>query len=136
MLIGILSMTSYQVVLLSSSNGQTNLQLYAIGLVFFGASAMWYLPFHFKPLIWVFSLFWFFFSVAFLFIRLPAISTSLTPAHDIISNTATGAYTITSAAGCAYFGLNFGEEAGATTEVWVLFLCIIQDSQQIWVAVL
>ena len=41
-----------------------------------------------------------------------------------------------SAAGFAFFGLNFGEEAGAATEVWILRACIVQGSQQIWVAAL
>ncbi len=37
-----------------------------------------------------------------------------------------------SAAGFLFFGLNFGEEAGALTEVWVTRACIVQGLQQIW----
>lgn len=131
-----LSATSYQIVLLSGSNGETNIQLYIIGAVFFGASAFWYLLSRFKPAIWVLSLPWFFFGVAFLLIGLPYISNSLLPAHDILSNVATWSYSIASAGGFAFFGLNFGEEAGAATEVWILRACIVQGSQQIWVAAL
>lgn len=122
--------------LLSGSNGETNIQLYIIGAVFFGASVVWYLLFRFKPAIWVLSLPWFFFSVAFLLIGLPAVSKSLLPAHDILSSVATWAYAVASAAAFAFFGLNFGEEAGAATEVWILRACIVQGSQQIWVAAL
>ena len=131
-----LSATSYQIVLLSGSNGETNIQLYIIGAVFFGASVVWYLLSRFKPAIWVLSLPWFFFSVAFLLIGLPYISKSLLPAHDILSSVATWSYAVASAGGFAFFGLNFGEEAGAATEVWILRACIVQGSQQIWVAAL
>ena len=122
--------------LLSGSNGETNSELYIIGGVFFGASVFWYLLFRFKPAVWVLSLPWFFFSVAFLLIGLPSITKSLLPAHDIISSVATAAYAVASAGGFAFFGLNFGEEAGAATEVWILRACIVQGSQQIWVAAL
>ena len=122
--------------MLSGSNGETNVQLYIIGGVFFGASIVWYLLFRFKPAVWVLSLPWFFFSVAFLLIGLPYISKKLLPAHDILSSVATWAYAVGSAAGFAFFGLNFGEEAGAATEVWILRACIVQGSQQIWVAAL
>ena len=131
-----LSATSYQIVLLSGSQGESDIQLYIIGSVFFAGSVIWYLLFRFKPAVWVLSLPWFFFGVAFLLIGLPYVSTSLLPAHDILSTIATCAYGIASAGGFAFFGLNFGEEAGAATEVWILRACIVQGSQQIWVAAL
>jgi len=131
-----LSATSYQIVLLSGSSGQTNLQFYVVGGVFFVASGIWYMLFRFKPALWVLSLPWFFFGVAFLLIGLPYISASLVPAHDILAGVATSAYAVASAGGFAFFGLNFGEEAGAATEVWILRACIVQGSQQIWVAAL
>ncbi|KAE9391982.1 hypothetical protein BT96DRAFT_979605 [Gymnopus androsaceus JB14] len=54
----------------------------------------------------------------------------------ILSNIATWCYTVASAAAFMVFGLNFGEEAGAGTEVWMLRACIVQGSQQLWVAAL
>lgn len=41
-------------------------------------------------------------------------------------------YAIASSAGFLFFGLNFGEEAGAATEIWVTRACIVQGLQQIW----
>lgn len=41
-------------------------------------------------------------------------------------------YAVASAAGFLFFGCNFGEEAGAATEVWVLRACIVQGLQQVW----
>ncbi|KAG9102015.1 Cell wall alpha-1,3-glucan synthase ags1 [Ceratobasidium sp. 370] len=49
---------------------------------------------------------------------------------------ATWCYAVASAAGFLFFGLNFGEEAGAATEVWTMRACIVQGSQQVWVAAL
>ncbi|KAG8892863.1 Cell wall alpha-1,3-glucan synthase ags1, partial [Tulasnella sp. 417] len=49
---------------------------------------------------------------------------------------ATWSYAVASSAAFLYFGLNFGEEAGAATEVWTMRACIVQGSQQIWVAAL
>jgi alpha-1,3-glucan synthase len=43
---------------------------------------------------------------------------------------------VASAAGFLFFGCNFGEEAGAATEVWVLRACIVQGLQQVWVSAL
>lgn len=45
--------------------------------------------------------------------------------------TTTG-YGVASAAGFLFFGLNFGEEAGAATEVWIMRACIVQGLQQLW----
>ena len=131
-----LSATSYQIVLLSGTNVQSNVQLYIIGAVFFGASLVWYILSRVKPSLWVLSLPWFFFSVAFLLVGLPFVTKSLLPARDILTSIATWAYTVASAGSFAFFGLNFGEEAGAATEVWILRACIVQGSQQIWVAAL
>ena len=50
-----------------------------------------------------------------------------TPQHQRTS-AATYSYSIASAGGFAFFGLNFGEEAGAATEVWILRACIVQGS--------
>jgi alpha-1,3-glucan synthase len=131
-----LSATSYQIVLLSGTSGQADIQLYILSSVFFGASVVWYLLFRFKPAVWVLSIPWVFFGVAFFLIGLPHIPKSPLPAHDSISSVATWAYGVASAASFALFGLNFGEEAGAATEVWILRACIVQGSQQMWVAAL
>ena len=120
--------------MLSGSNGETSVTPYNVGAVFFGASVVWYLPFvlgppaEFSPS--------FFFAVAFLLVGLPYISKAFLPAHDIFSLVETCTYAVASGAGFAFFGLSFGEEAGATTEVWILRACIVQGLQQIWVAAL
>ncbi|KAJ7777588.1 modular protein with glycoside hydrolase family 13 and glycosyltransferase family 5 domains [Mycena maculata] len=131
-----ISATSYQMTLLTGKNYQNNTALYILGGFFLGATFVWYPLFRLKPAIWVLGLPWFFFSIAFFLIGLPSISSKILPVHQIIAEVATWSYAIASAAGFAFFGLNFGEEAGAATEVWTLRACIVQGSQQLWVAAL
>lgn len=69
-------------------------------------------------------------------IGLPSLHGPLTPPQKILTSIATWFYAIASAAGFLFFGCNFGEEAGASTEVWVLRACIVQGLQQIWVSAL
>ena len=131
-----LAATSFQITLLSGQNSETNLQLYVLGGVFLAASIVWYFLFRMKPSVYVLSAPWVFFGIAFFLIGLPSVTKSLNVAHEALSSAATWAYAIASAAAFCFFGLNFGEEAGAATEVWMLRACIVQGSQQVWVAAL
>ncbi|KAI0748206.1 glycoside hydrolase family 13 and glycosyltransferase family 5 domain-containing protein [Daedaleopsis nitida] len=125
-----------QITLLSGSNSPTSLQLYVLGGVFLASSIVWYFLFRMKPSVYVLSAPWVFFGIAFFLIGLPSVAKVLNVAHVALSSAATWSYAIASAAAFCFFGLNFGEEAGAATEVWMLRACIVQGSQQIWVAAL
>ncbi|KAM5531218.1 hypothetical protein V8D89_015136, partial [Ganoderma adspersum] len=131
-----LAATSFQITLLSGSNSQTNLQLYVLGGVFLASSIVWYTLFRMKPSVYVLSAPWVFFGLAFFLIGLPSVASKLNVAHEALSSAATWSYAVASAAAFCFFGLNFGEEAGAATEVWMLRACVVQGSQQIWVAAL
>ncbi|TFK55043.1 glycoside hydrolase family 13 and glycosyltransferase family 5 domain-containing protein [Heliocybe sulcata] len=131
-----LSATSFQITLLSGQNWQDNLQLYVLGGVFLAASFVWYTLFRLKPSVYVLAAPWIFFGLAFFLIGLPSVTSALHPAHKALASAATWCYAVASAAAFCFFGLNFGEEAGAATEVWTMRACIVQGSQQIWVAAL
>ncbi|EPQ58265.1 modular protein with glycoside hydrolase family 13 and glycosyltransferase family 5 domains [Gloeophyllum trabeum ATCC 11539] len=131
-----LSATSFQITLLSGQNWQDNLQLYVLGAVFLAASFVWYALFRLKPSVYVLAAPWIFFGLAFFLIGLPSVTSALHPTHKALSSAATWCYAVASAAAFCFFGLNFGEEAGAATEVWTMRACIVQGSQQIWVAAL
>ncbi|KAJ8521655.1 hypothetical protein ONZ45_g1682 [Pleurotus djamor] len=131
-----LSATSFQITLLSGRNWQDDLQLYVLGAVFLAASSVWYPLFRLKPSVYVLSAPWIFFGLAFFLIGLPSVAPTLVSAHRALSSVATWSYAVASAAAFLFFGLNFGEEAGAATEVWTLRACVVQGSQQIWVAAL
>uniref|UniRef100_A0A0W0GDS6 alpha-1,3-glucan synthase n=1 Tax=Moniliophthora roreri TaxID=221103 RepID=A0A0W0GDS6_MONRR len=133
-----LSATSFQITLLTGRNWQDNVQLYVLGAVFLAASAVWYSMFRLKPSVYVLSAPWIFFGLAFLCIGIPSVLRNILSSrgHRIIANVATWCYAVASAASFLFFGLNFGEEAGAATEVWTLRACVVQGSQQVWVAAL
>ncbi|VDB82993.1 unnamed protein product [Peniophora sp. CBMAI 1063] len=131
----ILSATSFQLTLLSGSSNQTDLQLYVLGGVFLAACCVWYPLFRLKPSIWCLSGPWLFFGLAFFFIGLPSIP-GLENLHEVLSDVATWCYAAASAASFCFFGLNFGEEAGASTETWMLRAVIVQGTQQVWIAAL
>ena len=131
-----LAATSFQITLLGGQSSQTNLQLYVLGGVFLASSIVWYFLFRMKPSVYVLSAPWVFFGIAFFLIGLPTVAKALNVTHVALASAATWAYAIASAAAFCFFGLNFGEEAGAATEVWMLRACIVQGSQQVWVAAL
>ena len=106
-----LSATSFQITLLSGRNGQSDTGPYVLGGVFLAATAFWYPMFRWKPSVYVLSLPWTFFGLAFLLIGVPSVHPSLAPTHWIFSTVATWCYAVASAAGFLFFGLNFGEEA-------------------------
>lgn len=132
----LLGATSFQLTLLTGNNTQNNTDLYIIGAIYLVATLGWYGLFRLRPSVWVLSLPWLFFAVAFFMIGLPSLHGALTPPQKIITTVATWLYAIASAAGFLFFGCNFGEEAGAATEVWILRACIVQGLQQIWVSIL
>ncbi|OCB86737.1 modular protein [Sanghuangporus baumii] len=131
-----LSATSFQITLLSGQNYQTDLQLYVLGAIFLVSSVVWYALFRLKPAVYILSAPWIFFAIAFFLIGLPAVSSVFDKAAFGLQSAATWSYAVASSAAFAFFGLNFGEEAGAATEVWMLRACIVQGSQQVWVAAL
>ncbi|KAG2142801.1 uncharacterized protein EDB93DRAFT_1157751 [Suillus bovinus] len=132
----ILAANSYQMTLLTGRNYQDNIQLYVLSTVFLASSFVWYTMLRLKPSVYVLSAPWLFYGIAFFLIGVPSLSSKLQGTHTILSDIATWSYAVASAAAFIFFGLNFGEEAGAATEVWILRACIVQGSQQIWVAAL
>lgn len=106
-----LSVTSFQISLLSGTSTQSNLDLYVVGGVFLAATAVWYPLFRLKPSVYVLSLPWIFFGIAFFLVGLPSVTSSLHWLHYDLASAATWSYAVASAAGFLFFGLNFGEEA-------------------------
>ena len=132
----LISATSFQLSLLGGSNTQKEVDLYIICSIFIVATVAWYTLFRMRPSVYVLSLPWVFFAIAFLLIGFPSIRGPFTAPRTTITRVATYCYAVASAAGFLFFGLNFGEEAGAATEVWITRACIVQGLQQIWVSAL
>ncbi|KAK4686309.1 hypothetical protein P7C73_g3822, partial [Tremellales sp. Uapishka_1] len=132
----LLSATSFQLTLLTGSNTQTAVDLYIICAVFIVATFVWYTLFRMRPSVWCLSAPWLAFAIAFLLIGFPSLHGVFTSHRKIITKVATWVYAVASSAGFLFFGLNFGEEAGAATEVWIMRACVVQGLQQIWVSAL
>ncbi|WVQ83663.1 hypothetical protein IAT38_005806 [Cryptococcus sp. DSM 104549] len=132
----LLSATSFQLSLLGGSNTQTQTDLFIICSIFAVATIGWYTLFRMKPSVYCLSLPWAMFAIAFLLIGFPSLHGVFLGPRKTITRVATYLYAIASSAGFLFFGLNFGEEAGAATEVWVTRACIVQGLQQIWVSAL
>lgn len=132
----LLSASAFQLVLLSGTASQTDLDLYVIGAVFFTATIVWWSIFRTQPSSWGLSFPWLFFALAFFLIGLPSLHGPFTAVQTHLQAAATWCYAIASAAAFLFFGMNFGEEAGATTQSWIFRACVVQGLQQCWAAIL
>lgn len=79
-----------------------------------------------------------FFGIGFTLIGVPSLTDRLSvySTRHAITLAAECSYSFASAAGFLFFSVNFGEEAGAPTSVWVMRACLVQGVQQIWVSAL
>lgn len=128
----LLSATSFQLSLLGGSSTQTAVDMYIICAIFVVASVFWYTFFRMRPSVYVLSLPWVLFAIAFFLVGFPSLHGPFIPPQQWLTKVATWFYAMASAAGFLFFGLNFGEEAGAATEIWIMRACVVQGLQQIW----
>ncbi|KAA1078201.1 Cell wall alpha-1,3-glucan synthase ags1 [Puccinia graminis f. sp. tritici] len=134
----VLGATSFQLSLLGGSSSQRTFDLYIIGAVNIIGSVTWYILNSVKPATWSLSLPWVCFGMAFFLIGLPSLSPDLKvySVRHPLSLLASSFYSFASAAGFLFFSTNFGEEAGGGTDTWVYRACVVQGTQQIWIAAL
>lgn len=134
----VLGATSFQLSLLGGTSSQRTFDLYIIGGVNIIGSICWYALNSIKPATWSLSMPWLFFAMAFILIGVPSLTeTTKTYAYrHPISLIASSFYAFASAAGFLFFSTNFGEEAGGASDTWVFRACVVQGTQQVWVAAL
>ncbi|KAL6717287.1 Cell wall alpha-1,3-glucan synthase ags1 [Lecanora helva] len=131
----IIAATSYQITLLTGSVGQAANKLYAIASIYLAGSVLWWLLYRRLKTVYVLSLPFALYGLAFLLIGLAPLGTSIS-SRGWIQNVATGFYAVASASGSVYFAVNFGDEGGAPVTSWVYRACVIQGTQQIYVVAL
>ena len=131
----IIAANSYQITLLSGSNGQSANMLYSIASIYLLSSIAWWILFRRIQSVYVLSLPFLFYGAAFFVLGMTPYGPSVF-GRGWIQNVATGLYAIASASGALFFALNFGSEGGTPTQTWVFRACVIQGTQQIYVAVL
>ena len=128
----IMAANSYQITLLTGEVGQTATKLYIIASIYLAASAAWWMCFRRYQSVVSLSAPFFVYGLAFLCIGIgPWVSYS---ARFYVQNLGAGFYTVASASGSLYFALNFGDEGGSKVQSWVFRACVIQGTQQIYIA--
>jgi hypothetical protein len=116
----IMAANSYQITLLSGDQGQTPEKLYIIGGIFMATSCLWWFMFRSLKSIYVLSLPFAFYGLAFFFLGMaPFLSAG--GSRDWMRNVATGLYTTASSSGSLYFAMNFGDEGKLISSSSLLF---------------
>ncbi|OCK84430.1 glycosyltransferase family 5 protein [Lepidopterella palustris CBS 459.81] len=131
----IIAANSYQITLLTGAIGESAEKLYIVASIYLVTSIMWWMIFRTLKSIYVLSLPFLFYGIAFLLIGLAPLLKSES-GTGWIQNVATGFYAMASSSGSIYFALNFGDEGGSPVKDWVYRACIIQGTQQIYVVAL
>ena len=131
----IIAANSYQITLIAGQNGQSAEQVYIIAAIYLVGSAAWWLMFRYLKSVYVLSTPFIFYGLAFFLLGMvPYFHTSNGKAWT--QYVATGLYAIASSSGSLFFALNFGDEGGAPIESWAFRACVIQGTQQVYVAFL
>jgi alpha-1,3-glucan synthase len=131
----ILAANSYQITLLSGSVSQNAEKFYIIAGLYLLTSMLWWLLFRSVKSVYVLSVPFIFYGLAFFLLAFVPFMGSLS-SRTWTQNLATGLYATASSSGSLFFALNFGDEGGSTTTAWVFRACAIQGTQQIYVCVL
>ena len=150
----IIAANSYQVTLLNGEVGEPAEKLYIVATIYLVSSLAWWILFRAVKSVYVLSVPFLvnafsppslsfpltdnanqFYGSAFLFVGLSAF------VHDSVGrnwmqNVATGLYAFASSSGSIFFALNFGDEGNAPVTSWVYRACVVQGSQQIYIAFL
>jgi alpha-1,3-glucan synthase len=128
---------SYQITLLSGSDGQNDEKFYIISGIYLVASITWWLCYRWLKSIYVLAIPFLLYGMAFLLLGLvPFYPSSAAIAVHRMQDTATGFYTFASASGSLFFALNFGDEGGTPVRSWVYRACVIQGTQQVYISAL
>ncbi|KAI5785864.1 alpha-1,3-glucan synthase [Geopyxis carbonaria] len=131
----IIAANSYQITLLTGEVGQTPEKLYVVASIYLATSIMWWFLFRRFASVYVLSVPFVFYGLAFFFIGVaPWVATE--GGRGWMQNVATAMYAVASSSGSIFFALNFGDEGGAPIESWVYRACVIQGSQQAYVVAL
>lgn len=128
----ILAANSYQITLISGQVGQTAGELYTIACIYLATTLIWWYLFRRLACLWVMSLPWAFYGLAFFLLALAPYGAS-TLARGWVQHVATAMYAVASASGSLFFAQNFGSMGAAPTKDWAFRACAIQGTQQLYV---
>ncbi|KAF4841864.1 Cell wall alpha-1,3-glucan synthase mok13 [Colletotrichum siamense] len=127
----VISINSYQIVLLTGDTNQTPLKLYIVAATYLVTSFLWWFLVRMTKSVYALSLPWFFFGLAFLLL---GVSPLLSPwqASAAMQDAATALYAAGASAGALSFALNFGDEGGAPTKQWIMRALAVAGVAQVY----
>jgi alpha-1,3-glucan synthase len=118
----IIAANSYQITLLTGGQSQTSQKLYIIGGIYIITSCLWWLMFRSFKSLYVLSVPFVFYGLAFFFIGIsPFVGKGA--GQDWMRNVATGMYVTASSSGSLFFALNFGDEGKLTPIIPLQYHC-------------
>ena len=131
----IIAANSYQITLLTGEVGEAATKLYTVASIYLGFSIIWWMLYRTLKSVVVISAPFLFYGFAFVFIGIaPFVSSP--GGKGWIQNVAAGCYAAASSSGSIFFALNFGDQGGAPVTSWVFRACVIQGTQQVYIAAL
>lgn len=131
----IIAANSYQITLITGAIGEAAIKLYVVATIYIVASIFWWLVHRHFRAVWVLSIPFALYGLAFLLLGMAPYTTNLA-GRAWVYNVATGFYAFASASGSFFFSLNFGSEGGVPTRTWLFRACAVQGTQQIYVVLL
>ncbi|KAK3385564.1 glycosyltransferase family 5 protein [Podospora didyma] len=127
----IISVNSYQIVLLSGETNQKPEKLYMVAGTYIITSLLWWgMERNFKS-VYALSIPWLFFGLAFLMLGVAPFLGDWRVA-EAVTNTATCMYAAGASSGSLAFALNFGDEGGAPTKQWITRALVVSGIAQVY----
>ncbi|KAL1837991.1 hypothetical protein VTJ49DRAFT_3159 [Mycothermus thermophilus] len=127
----IISVSSYQIVLLTGETTQTPEKLYMVAGTYLAASILWWaMERNFKS-VYALSAPWFFYGLAFLLIGIAPFIPDWRVANKV-EDAATCFYAAGASSGALAFALNFGDEGGAPTKQWITRALTVAGVAQVY----
>ncbi|KAJ5884926.1 hypothetical protein N7495_009436 [Penicillium taxi] len=131
----IMAANSSQITLLTPGSWGGSSALYIMGSLYIVTTCGWWLAFRRIQSFYLLSLPFILYGLAFFIIGIAAFIPS-TSGQTGAFYVATALYIIGSSSGYLFFSLNFGDDGGSKMESWVYRACLIQGTQNIYVAAL
>ncbi|ORY61497.1 alpha amylase [Pseudomassariella vexata] len=127
----VISVNSYQIVLLTGETTQTPVKLYIVAASYLVSSVVWWLLVRNFKSVYALSIPWIFFGLAFMMLGVaPFVSYWQTRIY--VQTVATAFYAAGASFGSLSFALNFGDEGGSPTRQWITRALAVSGVQQVF----
>ncbi|PYH89723.1 putative alpha-1,3-glucan synthase [Aspergillus ellipticus CBS 707.79] len=131
----IIATNSAQITLLAGQVGETATKLYIIAAIYCLSSIAWWFLYYLFPAVFVLSVPWFIYSIAFIVIGVSPFGAS-TAGRMWAQNVGAGVYAVASSSGSLFFALNFGDQGAVPVKDWMFRASLIQGISQLYTVAL